>query len=335
MQKESENGKQNEDKSVADEDKKQVAPGGNQKPKRKISENKILARRGLQNRTGSLTLNVKERGSHSNDYASSPITPSIRVIDHLKFAPIEVQPCSGLTPQIQQPNTALDVNTNEAGHLPSRKMLGPNLSPFFPTNLPMGDSSRLQPSNPMSSVTPGPSSSKAPENSDVCICHLTKARLLWNTTFQASVFYLAKSWPSIVSSILCSQSISQQLDFINCNKLDIFTENILLNPYTVLLEVFTKTLMNKFIESKVSRNPILLPTLHRLNPIDQSQFTGKTFNGLLPWLTMHRFVRSLVRQLSLTLSKSPMPDGNLKMKIGRHANKNHLKREARMKDHLR
>lgn len=360
-------------KFSGEEDNNSKKPGTS---KRKMPDNPILARRGLQNRTGSLTLNVKAR-ANVNDYVSSPITPSIRVIDNLKFGPIEVQSCSGLTPQIQQPMTALDVPTDRVGSnnnsdgqqqgSSSSRKAPLNLSPFFPVNLPPGAMldgmhhqrfyqqqhsqtstvTTLSTSSSNNSSSSSISSSSTSHNPlhpvEMCICHINKARLLWNTTFQASVFYLAKSWPCIVSSVMCAQSksaaapasSSSALRFISCNKLDIFTENLLLNPYNVLLEVFVKTLQNKFRESKVSRNAILLPTLHQLNPIDQNHFTGKTFNGLLPWLTMHRFVRSLVRQLSLSLSKNPMPDGNLKLKIGRHANKNHLKRETRLKEHLR
>ena len=294
----------------------QQQPSSSQKKK----ENPILARRGLQNRTGSLRLNVREKGASTNDYASSPVTPSIRLIANLKFGPIEVNTCSGLTPQIMQPQTAAESFHEIPGGSSSRKTAS-NLSPFFP--IPGQDRSQVMVSPPLME--------------DECKCHLNKARLLWNTTFQASVFYLAKNWPCVVSSVMCSQakSSANELKFVDCNKLDIFVENLLLNPYTVLLEVFLKTLMNRFLESKVSENATLLPSLHRLNPIDQAAFTGKTFSSLLPWLTVHRFVRSLVRQLSINLSKNAMPDGNLKWKIGRYANKNHMKKEMRMKECLK
>lgn len=307
--------------NIGDDDKKGAA-SAHPSQKRKVTDNPILQRRGLQNRTGSLVLNVKNKGNSSSEYASSPITPSIRVIDNLKFGPIEVNACSGLTPQIMQPHTDTFSDTSSvtgAGQGSSRRTMS-NLSPFFPINMPAQNRSQM--------VSP-------PPTEDECKCHLNKARLLWNTTFQASVFCLAKDWPCIVSSIMCSQSnLSSELKFVDSNKLDIFVENLLLNPYTVLLEVFLKTLMVRFLESKVSENANLLPSLHRLNPIDRSEFTGKTFNSLLPWLTVHRFVRSLVRQLSLSLSKNAMPDGNLKLKIGRYANKNHSKKETRIKECL-
>jgi len=291
-----------------------------QSSSQKKKENPILARRGLQNRTGSLRLNVREKGASTNDYASSPVTPSIRLIANLKFGPIEVNTCSGLTPQIMQPQTASESFHEMPGGSSQRKTAS-NLSPFFP--IPGQDRSHVMVSPPLVG--------------DECKCHLNKARLLWNTTFQASVFYLAKNWPCVVSSVMCSQgkSSTNELKFVDCNKLDILVENLLLNPYTVLLEVFLKTLMNRFLESKVSENATLLPSLHRLNPIDQAAFTGKTFSSLLPWLTVHRFVRSLVRQLSINLSKNAMPDGNLKLKIGRYANKNHMKKEMRMKECLK
>ena len=276
--------------NLSDDDKKgQSASPSSQK--RKVTENPILQRRGLQNRTRSLVLNVKNKGNSSSEYASSPITPSIRVIDNLKFGPIEVNACSGLTPQIMQPHTDSfpDGSSTAGGQGPSRKSAA-NLSPFFPMNVMLPQI--------RSQMAPSP----IPPAEDECKCHLNKARLLWNTTFQASVFCLAKNWPCIVSSVMCSQSnVSSELKFVDSNKLDIFVENLLLNPYTVLLEVFIKTLSVRFLDSKVSKNANLLPTLHRMNPIDQSAFTGKTFNSLLPWLTVHRFVRSLVRQLSLSL----------------------------------
>ena len=298
--------------------------------KRKVSDNPILTRRGLQNRTGSLRLNVKEKGgAHNTEFASSPVTPSIRLIANLKFGPIEVNSCSGLTPQVMQPQTAAE-NLHGMQHhhqqqgSSSRKSAAENLSPFFP--IPDGQ--------PQVIITPHPIA--AAEESQ-CRCHFNKARLLWNTTFQASVFYLAKNWPCVVSSIMCSEwrGASSQLKFVDCNKLDVFVENLLSNPYSVLIEVFVKTLMNRFLESKISENAKLLPSLHRMNPIDQTSFSGKTFNSLLPWLTVHRFVRSLVRQLSVGLSKNTLPDGNLKLKIGRRANKNNTKKEIKMRECLK
>ena len=306
--------------------------------KRKVSDNPILTRRGLQNRTGSLRLNVKEKGgAHNSEYASSPVTPSIRLIANLKFGPIEVNSCSGLTPQVMQPQTAaenlhaLQQQQHHQQHLqqggtPSRKSGASNLSPFFP--IPdVHEQPQVIITPPLAGAT----------EEDQCKCPFNKARLLWNTTFQASVFYLAKNWPCVVSSIMCSEwrSASSQLKFVDCNKLDVFVENLLSNPYSVLIEVFVKTLMNRFLESKISENAKLLPTLHRMNPIDQTSFTGKTFNSLLPWLTVHRFVRSLVRQLSVGLSKNTLPDGNLKLKIGRRANKNNTKKEIKMRECLK
>ena len=314
--------------------------------KRKVSDNPILTRRGLQNRTGSLRLNVKEKGgTHNSEFASSPVTPSIRLIANLKFGPIEVNSCSGLTPQVMQPQTAVE-NLHpmqqqqqqqhhhhhqqhlQQGGTSSRKSGASNLSPFFP--IPVGHE------QPQVIITP-PQVTEATVEEDQCKCPFNKARLLWNTTFQASVFYLAKNWPCVVSSIMCSEwrSASSQLKFVDCNKLDVFVENLLSNPYSVLIEVFVKTLMNRFLESKISENAKLLPTLHRMNPIDQTSFTGKTFNSLLPWLTVHRFVRSLVRQLSVGLSKNTLPDGNLKLKIGRRANKNNTKKEIKMRECLK
>ena len=321
--------------------------------KRMMAENPILARRGLQNRTGSLRLNVKEKGGaaggYSNDFASSPVTPSTRLIANLKFGPIEVNSCSGLTPQVMQPQTAAAENypsmhyqhqhqhhQQGVGSSTNTRKNTQNLSPFFP--IPGQDRSQVMVSPTPPAGAGNPSEEQA---SPQCKCHLNKARLLWNTTFQASVFYLAKNWPCIVSSIMCSSGSNSsppspdELKFVDCNKLDAFVENLLANPYSVLMEVFLKTLMSRFLESKISENAKLLPSLHRKNPIDQRVFTGKTFNSLLPWLTVHRFVRSLVRQLSVGLSKNTLPDGSLKMKIGRRANKNNAKKEVKMRECLK
>lgn len=285
-------------------------------------ENPILARRGLQYRGNSLTLNVKSK-SLQTDSVSSPVTPSIRILDNLKFAPIEVNASTGLTPQITHPFSAVDsLKDNAQGSTKSS-----NISPFFPQTI-----ENTPQVNGSSSATPK-------RDLITCNCHRSKARLLWNTTFEASVFYLTKNWPCLVGTVMCYKPFPQiecsEIKLVESNKLDNFTENLLLNPYSILLEVFIKTLKIKFLESKISQNPSLLASLHSCNPTDQEIFRGKTFNCLLPWFTVQRFVRALVRQLSLSLSKNATLGANLKYKIGRHANKVHSKKETRLKDNLR
>ena len=260
--------------------------------------NPILARRGLQSRSRSLKINVDSSSSSGDMLLGSPSTPSIKLLENLKYGPIELSASTGLTPQ------------------PSRKS-GTN-NPFFSS------------SGSESSSHASASQLKKSDNS-LCTCHLNKARLLWNTTFEASHFLLSKNWPSLVSTILWNWNNDHQ-DVVSCNKLDTFTSNLLLNPYSILLEVLVKTLIEEFSSNPVSKNVPLFSSLQSMNPTDS--FSGKTFTALIPWLTVQRFVRSIVRQLSLFLSKNTMSETNLKYKIGRYANKNHLKKETRMKDNL-
>lgn len=294
-------------------------------------DNPILSRRGLASKSKSLILNVKENHGGSLDAGSSPITPSIRVLDNLKYAPIEITTSTGLTPQNIQSSSSYepmhDPVSSSASSSTSRRS---GFSPFFP---PISTENEVK--NGVNS-----NQSKDDGSTQFCTCHLNKARLLWNTTFEASTFFLAKNWPCVAATIISPSHYQKMPDasnitLVDSNKLDSFTENLLLNPYNVLLEVFVKTLIIKFQESKLISNAKLLSTLHAQNPTDMNFFKLKINTGLLPWLAVHRFVRSLVRQLSLCLSKNSLPDGSLKYKIGRFANKSHSKKEVRMKENLR
>ncbi|XP_047133859.1 uncharacterized protein LOC100207024 isoform X1 [Hydra vulgaris] len=257
--------------------------------------NPILARRGLQSRTSSLKINVDSSSSSNDTFLCSPSTPGIKLLENLKYGPIELAATTGLTPQS------------------SRKSAASN--PFFSSSGSETNSNFSQPK----------------KTDGLCTCHLNKARLLWNTTFEASHFLLSKNWPSIVSTILWNWNYDHQ-DIVSSNKLDTFTSNLLIIPYSILLEVLVKTLIEEFSSSPISKNVPLLLSLQSMNPTDN--FSEKAFNALVPWLTVQRFVRSIVRQLSLYLSKNTMSETNLKYKIGRYANKNHFKKETRMKDNL-
>ena len=286
-------------------------------PKLSSLDNPILTRRGLQNRSSSLKLNVPQ-ANVVNEVLPSPITPCIK-IDNIRFSALEAAANSGLTPQVMQPSTAVHMDADGSQESP------PNFSPFFP--VPIVTTKQ--------NATSSKQEIKPNHAGEDCICPRNKARLLWKTSFESSHFLLAKNWGCIVSSVLCFfDNVNGNLQIVESNKLDSFVENLFAHPYNILLEVFVKTLMHKLQDCSVTKNSILFRKVIHENPINQDFYHGKMINSLLPWFTVHRFVRSLVRQLSLFINKNAQQDSNLKYKIGRYASKNHVLKETRMREHL-
>ena len=178
------------------------------------------------------------------------------------------------------------------------------------------------------------SSKKQTERVKQCACEKRNSKLPLRLfdRFQATIFQLSKSWPSIHGTILgfSSKAGLQNQTLISSEKLDTFTDTLLSNPFDIIFELFLKTIQSQLqtrMSSPRSWKHFTTDNMHILSSYESEE------DLTIP--ISKRFLRSVIRQLSIRLSKNANFDASLRYKIGRHAKQSSEKKEDRLRDSIK
>ena len=175
---------------------------------------------------------------------------------------------------------------------------------------------------------------KSSRRSSVCQC-ADKLKDISAPTlkrFHYTLSMLADNWWSVAASVLGVSfgdlQNSKSTCILSTEKLDAFVASIISNPFPLVLETFLKCIQREF-PVDVSLSEILSAFTKPL-PMSFEQISAGYPSDRLVLPVCKRFLSSVVRQLSLSLSKNSAVDGSLRFKIGRHAKRKEENEEERV-----